>query len=98
VERRNRDDGKPAEVTCRSCGALAALDPTKMRLEATRATLPCPACGAEIPVRRADGYRGVAHGVAWTFASYADEPADPAAEAPREPAGVGRLFGRKHRA
>jgi hypothetical protein len=75
IERRAPGRPKLAYVPCRACGARVQVDPSQVHLTWTHASLPCPACTAEVRLRRSDAYRDFDAGFPWSFASYAgDEP------------------------
>ncbi len=90
MERRGSNSGKVTHVRCRVCGALVLLDSTRMHLEDTRATLPCPECEALIPVRRVDAERPPPDGI-WAIASYVGGH-EPEADQKPKATGLGRVF------
>jgi DNA-directed RNA polymerase subunit RPC12/RpoP len=79
VEREERRDPGAAtthSIPCRDCGQQLDLGDGGMRLTVTHAVIRCPACSAEVRVRRNDAFRATGSAVAWGFASYAEESTD----------------------
>ena len=72
--RRGRDAA--TEIACHYCGAMVALDPSRMRLRHPSVELVCPTCALVMRVRRGDAYRDPEIGIAWTFASYGGQPVE----------------------
>jgi hypothetical protein len=87
MERRDPEQ-KSTSLTCLACNECMSLDPERMRLTVTHAVVWCPACGAEMPARRSDAYRGAADTVAWGFAIYAGETPEAAPTVGPDPRAV----------
>ena len=90
MERRGSNSGKVTHVRCRTCDAFVLLDSTQMHLEDCRATLPCPECGAVVPVRRLDAERPPPEGI-WAIASYAGGHEQDGEPTPK-PSGLARVL------
>jgi hypothetical protein len=84
MERRDPEQ-KSTSLTCLACNECMPLDPERMRLTITHAVVCCRACGAEMPARRSDAYRGAVDTVAWGFAIYAGETPEAAPTVLPEP-------------
>jgi len=77
MERRGRGSGKVSHVECRECGAPVLIDSRVMVVKETHAELRCPACGAVVPVRRNDAFRGAPDGI-WAIDTYSHAGTRPA--------------------
>jgi len=54
ADRRTRPNTHPSHVNCRVCGTSIPLDGGKIEDGPDYATIPCTACSALVPIRRAD--------------------------------------------